>query len=63
MTKHGRRLMIAAAFLGTVALAAAGPSLAFRIVSSVTTSHVATPTAMDDDDYVELLTRAIQTGQ
>jgi len=64
MTKHARRLTIAIGVLGVIALGAAGPSLAHRIVSNITTPHVAGNAAtMDDDDYVETLIKVTAPGR
>jgi len=61
MTKHARRLTVAVAVLGAVALSAAGPSLAHRVASNPTIRHpVVTNIAAVDGDYVEMLTRATQ---
>lgn len=53
MTKHARHLTIAIGVLGAIAVGAAGPSLAHRIASQITTHRLAANvTALDDDGYV-----------
>jgi len=65
MTKHARRITIALGGLGAIALAAAGPSLAHRIASSIATPHphAESVPAADDDGYVETLIKVTQPGR